>query len=104
MEHRQNIRREVDFKVALRYRGRIFSDCRARNISLGGMLIDTGSNRLPKNALIEIELSLDINRQAERRRILASVVHANDDGIGVMFIEDLQLYPFPDLDGLIQAA
>jgi hypothetical protein len=100
MELRQNIRHAVDFPVKVRARGRILADCRARNISLDGMLIETGPDSLPRNALVEIELSLQVDASRERRRVLATVVH-HDNGTGFMFIEELQLYPFQNLERLI---
>lgn len=103
MEHRQNIRHQVDFNVGIRCRGRTLADCRARNISLDGMLIDTGAESLPRNALVEIEFNLRVDDERERRRVPATVIH-HDNGTGFMFIEELQLYPFRDLERLIASA
>ncbi len=101
MEHRQNVRHQVDFTVALRCRGRNLPDCRARNISLDGMLVETQED-LPKNALVEIEFNLLVEDSQERRRVLATVIH-HQNGTGFMFIEELRLYPFRSLAGLIES-
>ena len=104
MEHRQNRRIEANFGVTIRYRGRLISGCSARNISMNGMFVEISTAAPERNSLVEVEFNLNINSQKITRKVLSSVVHTRPEGMGVMFVEDLRLYPFNTLENLVQAA
>ena len=88
MEHRWAERKDVELDVVLNYRGLGLVQGRTRNISMGGMFVETGCIRLPVDALLETSFLLtrenDFRRSCETQ---AMVVHSDELGAGLMFNE-----------------
>lgn len=89
-ERRSSIRRPVSLEVAVYYDGLGILRCQTRNLSLHGMLLDTGAMVLPQNAAIDLTLIHKIAGITRLQRVPATVVRVEDSGAGVMF-HDLSL-------------
>lgn len=78
MEHRWKERRPVSLDVVVRGRDGLMLHGRTRDISPDGMFIRLGRQSVSKNTVVEIEVP--------RCGCLHGwVLHAGDEGIGVMF-------------------
>lgn len=78
LEHRLCKRVEVLLDVIVRGHDGLTLHGRTRDISPHGMFIQLASGVISGSTAVEIEL-------AHRRRLHGWVVHAGDEGIGVMF-------------------
>lgn len=91
MEHRLAERRSVCLVVMLHYRPLGLVRGRILNWGEGGLFIDTGALRLPRNALVEVAVApvdTDARRslRGEPQRAQCLVLHTQDHGAGLMFI------------------
>lgn len=88
MEHRWSERRPACCPVRFTYpqSGRRVQGV-ARNISLGGMFIETGPDTPPVGALIELSFSFDAGADTVHSHVLGQVVHTTPQGAGVMFCD-----------------
>lgn len=85
MDDRRHSRRPARFVVIIydRRLGRIRG--RARNISPGGIFVETSGVTPPINTPVEVELPPATPVHAERERLEAVVAHCADQGVGLMF-------------------
>lgn len=58
-----------------------------RNVSLGGMFIETGSLGVPPNAPVTVSFSLQHDGVVDRFTLGAAVVRRAPEGVGLMFLE-----------------
>jgi hypothetical protein len=88
MEHRYATRRPFTCDVVLSYRALGFVQGRTRDLSLGGVFVETGCIQLPVNAVVEASFMLehDSGRMGSRST-RAMVVHTKEGGSGLMFNE-----------------
>lgn len=104
MERRYQPRKALDLDVVL-YDGRgQVGAFKARNLSIGGIYIETGSVDLCVGDLLDVFCLVDC-RRAKRHHLRGIVVHYTDDGVGVMFrdYDILSLRIMEALDGDIVA-
>lgn len=86
MEHRWSIRKPVVFDVLVFNEEHRGVTCRAYNIGMEGMFIGTGSLRVARNSILDIEFALnDRSGQRVSYRIPVFVRHVSNGGIGIMF-------------------
>jgi hypothetical protein len=86
MERRWNARKAINLDIALYYNGLGMLRCMARDISLEGMFVETGSViMLPHNAPVEVVFDTREGKQWVQHRLPALVVRTADDGVGMMF-------------------
>jgi hypothetical protein len=57
----------------------------ARDISIGGVLVDTGAIRLPRNSQVYVYFKLSRSGAAAPYRFAARVVRSSERGAGLMF-------------------
>jgi len=84
-ERRDNPRMPVALDVALYYSSLKLLDCQTRNISLEGAYVHTGGQALPKSALIDLALTLQVGEELRHHRLQAEVARSDHDGVGLMF-------------------
>lgn len=78
MEHRWKERCPVSLDVVVRDSGGLTLQGRTRDISPDGMFIRIGCQSVSRKTVVEIEIP-------HRGRLRGWVLHAGDEGIGVMF-------------------
>ena len=98
MEHRCNTRRPVVLEALIECRGLGRVPGRIRNISLGGVFVETGRQRPAMNSIVDLCFSVPYRGGGYRCRISAMVVHRIEGGIGLMF-EDLS----PQIERVLRA-
>jgi hypothetical protein len=59
----------------------------ARDISLGGMFLVTDTDTPPLESLVDLEFTLQSAGLRVHHHLTGQVVHANAEGIGVMFCD-----------------
>jgi hypothetical protein len=97
MERRYQPRKALDLDVML-YDGQgQVGAFKARNLSIGGIYIETGPVDLCVGDLLDVSCSIDCCR-ARRHHLRGIVVHHTDEGVGVMFRD----YDFFSL-GIVEA-
>lgn len=89
-ERRSSIRKPVSLEVAVYYNGLGILRCLTRNLSLHGMLLDTGAMVIPQNAAVDLTLIHRIAGITRLQRIPATVIRVEDSGAGLIF-HDLSL-------------
>ncbi len=85
MEHRYALRKPVTLDIVVTYQALGLVHGRTMNISLGGMLLETGCVELPINALVKASFYLyedGINKPCSTD---AMVMHSSSGRAGVMF-------------------
>lgn len=85
MEHRCSERWQIAIPVSIHRKEHPVTIGKTRNISLGGMFIETGSADFEQNACLEVELSIRLDHQPRRLHLPAVVAHVSERGIGLMF-------------------
>lgn len=85
MEHRYGTRRPLVAEVVLQDldQKQIFGQ--TRNISLGGLFVDTRHTKLPVNAVVKVSVFQEMNQRASFCTS-AVVIHSKESGAGLMFI------------------
>jgi hypothetical protein len=83
-EHRWSARRSQHLDVALFNNKMSRLPVRTRNISLGGMFVETGIS-LPVNASVTLGFTLQAGERVSHHRLMASVVRLSEDGLGLMY-------------------
>lgn len=104
MERRYQQRKALDLEVVV-YDGQgQVGAFKARNLSVGGIYIETGPVDLCIGDLLDVSCFIDCHR-AKRHNLRGIVVHHTDDGIGVMFrdYDSSSLKVMEALDGDIVA-
>ncbi len=84
-ERRGNIRIESNLDVALYYNSLVLLSCRARDISLGGVFVDTGGQLLPQSTKIDVRFDASVDGQYRYHQLQAEVMHIKDQGVGLKF-------------------
>ncbi len=82
-ERRGNARMESNLDVALYYNSLVLLSCRARDISPGGVFVDTGGQSLPQNAKIDVRFDVSVDGQYQHHQLQAEVMHVEDRGVGL---------------------
>lgn len=85
MEHRWSMRKPIANSVMLKGTPFGVIQVRAKDISLGGMYVDTGKKPLNINA--SVDLAFTVTEESERKVCVvpAVVVRTTDEGAGLMF-------------------
>ena len=83
-EHRWSARTLQHLDVALFNNKMSRLPVRTRNISLGGMFIETGIS-LPVNASVTLGFTLQAGERVSHHRLAAFVVRLSEDGLGLMY-------------------
>jgi hypothetical protein len=73
---------------------------KSRDICLGGMWVDTGEERLPKNAVVDVVLLADETEAGGDIHVRAMVVRNEDGGSALMF-HDVDVGAFRRLQNLL---
>lgn len=88
MEHRWSQRRPVQCEVQITYpRNGQRTRGTARDISIGGIFVETGPETPPVDALVELSFSLHSDADIMHKHILGQVVHVSPTGVGIMFCD-----------------
>ena len=87
MEHRWNSRKPVGVDVVLHYDGLGLIRGKTRNISYGGMYVETNAVNLAKNAVVSVHLPEPDDNENSLQTVRAMVVHTGQDGFGLMFLD-----------------
>ncbi len=87
MEHRWSPRRCLEGEVTMHYAPVGSFPAVLRDISLGGMFIETGDTALPVNAPVIVSLVLRSQGELSPHRLHAMVVRATDEGSGLMYVD-----------------
>ncbi|MFZ5593239.1 MAG: PilZ domain-containing protein [Pseudomonadota bacterium] len=94
MEHRWNRRQKIGMgDVALSYREQIFGDCKIRNVSPGGMLLEMPRGFLPHGVLVGVIYDAP---SGMRQQLRAQVIHKTGRYLGLMFLDEASATDFVD--------
>ena len=96
IEHRWSSRKDITLKVNVYYPPIGMIDGHTRNISLEGMFIDLEGVRIPAQARLEVGFTAELHGRCTEHRLPAYVVHANENGVGLM----LQHTDYREFDAL----
>ena len=83
MEHRCSKRFSQSEKILIHHNALPVAFCKMRNISVGGMFIETGPLTYRKNTPLEVEFVLN----DRWFRLPVMVVNQTKEGMGLMFLE-----------------
>jgi hypothetical protein len=86
MEHRCDSREESDSTVIIYLQTKGTITANIKNISQGGMLVNTGKSALNNNTMVELVFATHHSTAKVPIRIKALTVHVNGDQAGLMFI------------------
>lgn len=84
MEHRFNQRQSVMRYVDIHHRGQTLPRCRVRNISRGGLFVESTEGSFSTGVLVELSFHDVCNAQCVR----AIVVHQTEQTMGLMFQDE----------------
>lgn len=90
MEHRWINRYPAIVDVQLYQHDRPVARCKARDVGIEGMFVDTGPLLYRANTLLEVEFEVELNRRFHRSRsyrLPVIVVHHANEGIGLMILK-----------------
>ncbi|NIU03867.1 MAG: PilZ domain-containing protein [Gammaproteobacteria bacterium] len=85
MDDRRHSRRPAGFVVTIYDRRLGTIRGRARNVSAGGIFVETSGIAPPINTPVEIELTRATHASTRRERLECVVAHCADEGVGLMF-------------------
>lgn len=85
IEHRCSQRRRMSLDVVLNYRSLGLVHGQTRDLSMGGMFVETGRIQLPVHAQIDVSLILESEGFCPPPQFEAVVVRGMEAGIGLMF-------------------
>lgn len=80
-------RRPLHIQVLVSVTGRAPIHAWARDISLGGIYVETDAELPRCDDMVDLEFALDDDPAAGRHRLAGQVVHAGTRGMGVMFCD-----------------
>jgi len=86
MEQRWSPRSRADLDVDLSFRGEILSDCKVRDIGMGGLLIEV-KKEFPRDTVVELKFKLNSALEGTKHRLRATVARSGDNGLGMMFCD-----------------
>ena len=87
MDHRHSKRTNVQLSVLLYNNGVPVATGKTRNVSAGGVFVDTGYIPINGSRYMDIEFVTDNDAETDRYHVKGMAVHSTRDGIGLM-IED----------------
>jgi len=87
MEHRWSSRRPVDGEVTLSHPRYGLIRGIVRDISIGGMFVETGRVELPVNTPLVVSFRLRNGDLSDHYRLHAMVVRATDHGAALMYLD-----------------
>ena len=87
MQFRWSVRKSIAVPVMIHHDLEDPMQVKTRDISLGGMFIETGSDLLCVNAPVMVSFAPSKNGHAELKKIEALVVRVTRDGVGLKFRE-----------------
>ena len=85
MEHRWSWREPVVCDVTICYQGQRFPRCKVRNVSLGGVLVETPIESLSSGAIVDLVFDVP---DPDGRLLPTIVLHRTGRCAGLMFLED----------------
>jgi hypothetical protein len=87
MENRRSSRKPIRVRVMLNspHLGSIWVD--SRNLSLGGMFVETGEFKLPANSTVDISFRIKGSNEPDSFTFKAIVVRRIPGGAGLMFVQ-----------------
>ena len=103
MEHRRGMRKPLVADVVIQNNEQKPIFGQTRNISLGGMFVDTKHTKLPVNAFVKVTVFQVVNKQRESFCTPAFVIHNEKSGAGLMFINPNPAKPEPKSMVLLQS-
>lgn len=80
-------RKSLLFNVAIYYDGLGIIRCRTQNVSLNGMLVETGIVGLPHGATVDLALISSNSDFSNPCRVPADIVRVDEDGTALEFRE-----------------
>jgi len=102
IERRASRRRTAALKVSLYYDRLGLLTCKTRNISIEGLLLDTGRVRLSQSAQVEVVLTDPADNYRDPIRVFARVNRVNESMAALAF-HDLEIEAFRRLKTLVSA-
>ena len=84
MDHRHSKRIDVQLSVLLYNNGVPVATGTTRNISAGGVFVDTAYRPINGSQYMSIEFVTDNDEETERYHVKGLAVYSNRDGIGLM--------------------
>ena len=103
MDSRLHVRRPVDLAAVISYPQVGIFSVRTRNVSVGGMLVETGAVSLPRGEDINVCFHFEQGETDCLCSTQAQVVHATVSGAGLKFLA-LDTDSREALNGLLRAA
>ena len=99
MEHRLSSRTPLMMNVVIYYNGLGLLQARSIDVSRHGMLVRTGQMTLPLHAMVDVAFPLDAGKlSAPPQRTPAMVVRVAEEGIGLMFANEISSDEADDLE------
>ncbi|HED40016.1 MAG TPA: PilZ domain-containing protein [Chromatiales bacterium] len=86
MEQRWSPRTRADLDVDLSFRGEIVSECKVRDIGMGGLFVEV-EKAYPRDTVVELKFKIQSDGQETRHRIRATVARTCEQGLGMMFCD-----------------
>jgi hypothetical protein len=87
MEHRWSHRRPLDGEVTLSHPRYGLIRGSVRDISIGGMFVETGRVEFPLNTPVVVSFQLHNGNQSDHYRLHAIVVRASNEGAALMYLD-----------------
>jgi len=87
MEHRWSNRRSMNGEATLSHPRYGLIRGVVRDISIGGMFVETDSVELPVNTPLIVSFQLHNGSQSDHYRLHAIVVRASDEGAALMYLD-----------------
>jgi len=84
IEQRWSQRRSVSLDVDVVTENSLLTNCRTRDVSLGGVFLEMKNNIVEKNQDVELVFTL-AKSEAAQHKLKARAIRVTDDGIGLMF-------------------
>jgi hypothetical protein len=92
MEHRLSSRTPLNANVVIYYNSLGLLQARSVDVSRHGMLVRTWPMTLPLHAIVDVAFPIQSNKQGTPpQRTPAMVVRQVDEGVGLMFANELSL-------------
>jgi hypothetical protein len=87
MDHRWNTRTAANVNVTLKYERLGLVTGTTRDLSLGGAYVRTNTSDMDVNSALKVRFQTDHDGVSDFVELSATVVHAGDDGVGLMFTD-----------------
>lgn len=100
IERRSSIRKPMSLRVSLYYDRLGLLSCTTRNLSVEGMLVDTGRMRLTRDARVEVVVTHLVEDYNDPIRLMANVARVNDNHAALVF-RNLEIDTFRRLKSLL---